>query len=177
MSTEEEIYDQSFQENTESGVSIWETVFKYLKHWPWFLLSLGVFMVAGYFYVKSQVPQYRIQTQVLIKDTQQSTDKIILDELGVTPPNIVIENEILIMRLNTLVEKVVKDLDLQTSYYSKGRLTKRILYKTEPASIDLLVPSSKTILKIGQFKLWMDRVQCSMVKKCRLINLPVQLLE
>ena len=148
MNTDDELYDSSIQEGaTDSEGNIGEVIYGYLKHWKWFLLSLIVFLIAGYFYVKSQVPQYRIQTQILIKDTQQSTDKIILDELGVTPPNIVIENEILIMRSNTLVEKVVKDLDLQTSYYSKGRLTKRILYKTEPASIDLLVPSSKTYTK------------------------------
>jgi tyrosine-protein kinase Etk/Wzc len=148
MNTDDELYDSSIQDAAnESEGSIGEIIFGYLKYWKWFILSITVFLVAGYFYVKSQVPQYRIQTQIIIKDTKQSTDKIIFDELGVTPPNIVIENEILIMRSNTLIEKVVKDLGLQTSYYSKGRLSKRILYKTEPASINLLVPSKKTYTK------------------------------
>ncbi|MFD1258256.1 GumC family protein [Mucilaginibacter terrae] len=148
MNTDDELYDSSIQETiSDSEGNIGEIIFGYLKYWKWFLLSLMVFSIIGYFYVKSQVPQYRSQTQILIKDTKQSTDKIILDELGVTPPNIVVENEILIMRSNTLVEKVIKELGLQTGYYSKGRLSKRILYKNEPASIDLLVASSKTYTK------------------------------
>jgi tyrosine-protein kinase Etk/Wzc len=154
MNTDDELYDSSIQDATsESEGSIGEVIFGYLKYWKWFLLSLIIFVVIGYFYVKSQVPQYRIQTQILIKDTKQSTNKIILDELGVTPPNMVVENEILIMRSSTLVEKVVKDLGLQTSYYSKGRLSKRILYNTEPASIDVLVPSSKTYSKDWSVKI------------------------
>jgi tyrosine-protein kinase Etk/Wzc len=148
MNTDEELYDSSIQAaDTESDGNIGELISGYLKHWKWFLLSLIVFSIAGYFFVKSQVPQYRIQTQIIIKDTQQGTDKIILDQLGVTPPNLVVENEILILKSSTLIEGVVKELNLQVSYYSKGRLTKRILYKNEPASFELLVPSSKTYSK------------------------------
>jgi len=147
MNLEEESYDQSFQENNESGVSIWETVFKYVKHWPWFLLSLSVFMVLGYFYVKSQIPQYRIQGQILINDNKQSTDEVIFNALNITPPNVVIENEILILRSNTLIEKVVQDLNLQNSYFVKGPLKKRILYKNQPVSVELIRESGKAYTK------------------------------
>lgn len=157
MNTEEELYDQSFQENTESGVSIWETVFKYLKHWPWFLLSLCVFMVAGYFYVKSQIPQYRIQAQILINDNKQSADEVILTALNVAPPNIVIENEILILKSNTLIERVVQDLGLQNSYYVKGSLKKRFLYKNEPVSIELIKGFGKSYKKDWPIKFLNDK--------------------
>jgi tyrosine-protein kinase Etk/Wzc len=153
MNTEEEIYDQSFQENAESGVSIWETIFKYLKHWPWFLLSLAVFMVAGYFYVKSQIPQYRIQGQILISDNKQSADQVVLDALNISPPNVVIDNEILIIKSNTLIEKVVKDLSLQYSYFVKGPLKKRILYKNQPVTIELIRKNSKSYSKAWSVQL------------------------
>jgi hypothetical protein len=44
MSTEEEFEDQSFQENTESGGNIWETIYKYINQWPWFLWLRVTFM-------------------------------------------------------------------------------------------------------------------------------------
>jgi tyrosine-protein kinase Etk/Wzc len=147
MNTEEEVYDQPFQENNEGGVSIWETVFKYIKHWPWFLLSLGLFMIAGYFYVKSQIPQYRIQSQILINDNKQSADEVLFTALNISPPNVVVENEILILKSNTLIEKVVQDLNLQSSYFVKRTLKKRILYKNEPISIDLIKESGISYTK------------------------------
>jgi tyrosine-protein kinase Etk/Wzc len=106
-----------------------------------------VLMAAGYFYVKSQIPQYKIQTQILIKDNKQTTDQVVFDALNMSPPNIVVENEILILKSNTLIEKAVKDLSMQTAYYMKGSLKKRILYKNMPVSVELITPSGKSYSK------------------------------
>ena len=146
MPTEEEIYDEPSQ-IAESDSSFAETALGYLKYWKWFLLSLIVFMGFGYFYVKSQEPQFRIQSELLIKDNRQITNQVVLTELNVSPPPIAIDNEILILKSNTLVETVVKKLGLQTSYYIKGHLNKRILYNNSPIDIELIKASAATYTK------------------------------
>ncbi|WP_345955125.1 polysaccharide biosynthesis tyrosine autokinase [Mucilaginibacter sp. PAMB04168] len=147
MNTEEELYDPTIQTGAESEGGIVDLILGYLRYWKWFLLSLFVFSVIGYFYVKTQVPQYSIQTQILLKDAKQATNKMVLEELGVTPPNLEVENEILIIKSSSLIEKVVKDLALQTEYYAEGRLNKRLLYLNEPAKVEMITPSRNTYTK------------------------------
>jgi tyrosine-protein kinase Etk/Wzc len=148
MNTDDELYDASIQiASEENEGSLGETILGYLRYWKWFLLSLVIFMTSGYFYVRSQVPQYLIQTQILIKDSKQVTDQIVLEQLGVTPPNITVESEILIIKSNTLIEKSVSDLELQTSYYNQGKFNQRLLYEHIPAKINVLVPSRNTYAK------------------------------
>jgi tyrosine-protein kinase Etk/Wzc len=148
MNTDDELYDASIQiASEENEGSLGETILGYLRYWKWFLLSLVIFMTSGYFYVRSQVPQYLIQTQILIKDSKQVTDQIVLEQLGVTSPNITVESEILIIKSNTLIEKSVSDLELQTSYYNQGKFNQRLLYEHIPAKINVLVPSRNTYAK------------------------------
>ncbi|UEG52661.1 polysaccharide biosynthesis tyrosine autokinase [Mucilaginibacter daejeonensis] len=142
---EEDLYEDDGQEGAEKGPGLIEVIFTYLKYWYWFLISLTIFLVIGYFYVKIQVPQYSTQAQILIKDnSKQLTDQVVFEELNITPPGSTVDNEILILRSPTLVEVTIKELDLQTSYYAKGPLNDRILYSNVPAKIEVIQPSDKT---------------------------------
>ncbi|QJD96946.1 polysaccharide biosynthesis tyrosine autokinase [Mucilaginibacter robiniae] len=143
MDSENELYDE-FQENSGSESGFGDILFRYLKHWPWFVLSLVVFMTIGYFYVKSQVPQYQIEADILIKDNNQIPNQSVLQQLNLAQPAINLDNELLILKSSSLTKKVVKDLGLQTSYYVKGHLSKRYLYKNTPANVDVLQPSVET---------------------------------
>lgn len=143
MDSENELYDQD-QESNGSESSFGEILFRYLKHWPWFVLSLLVFMTIGYFYVKSQVPQYRIEADILIKDNNQIPNQNVLQQLNLSQPAVNLDNELLILKSSSLTQKVIKDLGLQTAYYVKGHLSKRYLYKNTPASIEVLKPAGRT---------------------------------
>ncbi|WP_158824916.1 GumC family protein [Mucilaginibacter lacusdianchii] len=143
--TDDELYTESFQSGTEENESnIGEQIFRYLRHWKWFVLSLVIAMSAGYFYVRSQVALYSIRTDILIKDSKTTADETVLQQLNINAPNTSIDNEILILKSLTLVEQVVDTLDLETSYFDKGHFKKRMLYKNAPATVKLLVPNSKS---------------------------------
>ncbi|MBS7566450.1 polysaccharide biosynthesis tyrosine autokinase [Mucilaginibacter sp. Bleaf8] len=141
MSNFNEVSEYQVEDNANHENSLSDAAAKYLRHWKWFLLSLTVFLTIGYFYVKSQVPVYRVQADILIKDNSQSPDKDILSQLNINPSNLVIDNEIQILKSHVLAERAVKTLGLQTTYYDKGKFRKRFLYKNSPLLVELLQES------------------------------------
>jgi tyrosine-protein kinase Etk/Wzc len=141
MANSYESIDQEFQTDNGNESSIGETIGKYLTHWKWFVLSLLLAGTAGYFYVKSQIPVYKIQAEIIIKDNKQSAENDILTQLNVNPSNIVVDNEIQVLKSISLAQRTVASLGLQTSYSTKGNFSRKILYKSLPVRADILSPS------------------------------------
>lgn len=126
------------QSISENNLDFRDALSAYMKHWVWILISLILFTGYGYFYVRSQTPFYKIQTDILIKDNSQSSDKDILAQLNLNPNNVVIDNEIQIIKSTYLVERAVKNLNLNTVYYDKGHFRKRYFYKNEPIKAEIV---------------------------------------
>ncbi|RYZ98898.1 MAG: hypothetical protein EOP47_18180, partial [Sphingobacteriaceae bacterium] len=136
------------------------SIFKlYLFHWPLFVLGLIIALTLAYFYLANTKPVYIIKASLLIKDNKDADPKsAMLDEIGITNSSESVENEIEILKSKKLVNKVVNDLQLWTSYIKKDGLTKDDLYKKspvkfsflhlpgsfEPQSIEILIKDDKT---------------------------------
>lgn len=147
MSTRDEIYEYEpliADEGSESDFNVVEVLSTYLRHWKWFILSLLIAGCAGYFYVKTQIPVYKIQSMILIKDNSSSKDNDLLTQLNLNPSNIVIDNEIQILKSTTILERTVEALGLQVLYFSKENLSKRILYNNIAVRIKVLKPNLST---------------------------------
>ncbi len=118
---------------------------KYFYHWPLFLLFVALAFSAAYYYLEITKPVYEISASILVKDEKKSPqEKSALKELdqSATPNNA--EAEIEILKSKTLINKVVNDMQLWTSYETGSGLKSKNLYESKPFKF-LLIKKNETL--------------------------------
>jgi capsular exopolysaccharide synthesis family protein len=105
-----------------------------------------LFVLLGGLYLFLTTPQYRVQASILIKDDKKMGSGAgagisMLEELDLFSSKKVVENEIEILRSYTLMEEVVKDLNLQVSYMVRDGLRKKELYDNSPVKVEVISPT------------------------------------
>jgi tyrosine-protein kinase Etk/Wzc len=137
-----------FGNNKGSEVNIREALYNYIKNWQWFVICAVISLCLGYVYVQYQIPQYKVEIDLLIKDNKSaSTENDLLQQLNLNSSGKIIENEIEILKSNTLWERVVNSLGLQTLYYVQNRISRKIFYKNIGYNVELLKPNSNSYAK------------------------------
>lgn len=116
-------------------------IFKYiLGYWWLYILSFGLCIGGVYMYLRYADYLYEVSSTLLIKNPASSgnltEESLVLREIGLVGSDRNIENEILILRSRTLIEKVVNKLKLNITYFSKGRLKDGEYYKNSPIILD-----------------------------------------
>ncbi len=92
---------------------------KYLRYWPWFLLSLILFVGAAFIFIKIVPPTYETSATILIDKKQEDKTKIITISTDKSSSEDNLEDEIRLMTSNEFLLDVVKNLNLNYSYYEK----------------------------------------------------------
>ena len=59
-------------EEVDSKINITEQLFRYIRNWKWFVLSVLVALSIAFIYLRYQMPQYGLTTTVLIKDDKKN---------------------------------------------------------------------------------------------------------
>ncbi|MDT0642500.1 polysaccharide biosynthesis tyrosine autokinase [Zunongwangia sp. F363] len=108
------------------GKNIRTVVSGYLKYWYLFLIGLCICIGLAFWYLRYKaVPEYQISSTILIKDKDKgegaSGGGESFGDLGLIKPSRNIEDEIGILRSAGLMEKVIKQMDLQVKYYVEGK--------------------------------------------------------
>ncbi|MGN6640147.1 MAG: GumC family protein [Mucilaginibacter sp.] len=149
------IESDSFESQDHSASDLRETLFSYLRYWKWILLSIFVFLILGYVYVKLTTPLYKIETNLLIKDNKGNAggQNDLLKDLDLFTSDKIIDNEIEILKSKTIIGKVIKDLRLETSYFHTDGVRKREQYADLPFEVQLLKPSATAYETKLQIKL------------------------
>lgn len=126
--------------NTESReINFRDQVFQYLRHWPWFIFSVIIALVAAFVYLRYAPPIFRTDATIMIKDdaNRSISELAVFQDLGVTgglnPSSF--ENEIQILKSNSLTERVVRKLDLNIKYYSEGNLRSTEYFHDSPITV------------------------------------------
>lgn len=128
-----------FQEEEQNDFNFKEVLYQYLAYWKWFALSFILAIICAFFFLKYQTPQYKIQSSILIKDEKKGMGQdAMLKELDLFSSNKVVDNEIEILKSYTLMEKVVKGLNLNVSYFAKQRFRDEELYDQTPVRLEML---------------------------------------
>ena len=71
---------------TEQSLDLREELNKYLRYWPWFILSLLILLILAYTYLRYETTVYSTFSTILIKDDNSASSELIaLEELGITP--------------------------------------------------------------------------------------------
>lgn len=131
--------------------NIYALFFKYLIYWPWFLASILVCLTGTYLYLQYQTPMYSIQSAVLIKEqdpTQKGNNQTLsaIQDLGMMSMSNNFDNELQILKSQTLVRKVVDDLGLYISHTEDRSFGYDIpLYKDEPVKVYMSPDEAATL--------------------------------
>ncbi|MBO0932085.1 GumC family protein [Fibrella aquatilis] len=123
---------QSYQIVEAESPSVRPVLMRYLRQWPWFVLSVALGLAGAYVYLLYKQPTYRSQASLLIMDEKKGSDQgSMLRELQVTSPKKVVENEIEILKSQTLMTRVVDKLHLDKQYFVQTKYGKREVYGPE----------------------------------------------
>ena len=126
----------------ESSFDI-KTIFTLLVlNWPWFLVSIIIFISGAYLYLRYQDPVYQVSAKMLIKDevnNRRGSNQALanMQDLGIITNSTGLDNEIEILKSRILAYEVVKDLNLYVECRSVGRVIKPVVYKALPIDIDM----------------------------------------
>ena len=126
----------------ESSFDI-KTIFTLIVlNWPWFLLSMIIFVAGAFIYLRYQPAIYEVSAKMLIKDesnNRRGSNQMLanMQDLGFISNSTGIDNEIEILKSRILSYEAVKDLKLYVEYRSEGRITNPLIYKTQPINVDM----------------------------------------
>jgi tyrosine-protein kinase Etk/Wzc len=134
--------NNDFNDQYENDFDLKAVLSKYLIHWQWFVLAVGIGLLGAFLYLRYTIPQYQVTTTILVKDDKKGG---MLSELsafadlgmggGMTSN---LDNEIEILKSRTLAESTVKKLSLNITLISPGNLTDRELYNDAPISVNFI---------------------------------------
>lgn len=109
----------------KSGLRVQEFLFMCLEHWLWFVISIAICMACGYVYVKKTAPTYEKSASILIKTDSQGrstgAEAAMFQDLGLSSSNLPVMDEVQIMKSPDLMREVVRRLNLNTTYSTKGK--------------------------------------------------------
>ena len=130
-------------EQSEEQVNIQELLFRYLIHWPWFVVSIIICIACAWGYLRLTTPIYNISATVLIKDekkgggasTSSDLEKMGLEGFISSSSNV--DNEIEVLRSKSLAREVVNNLGLFVTYMDEDEFPSKELYHTSPVLVSL----------------------------------------
>ena len=116
--------------------------YKYLRYWYLFLISAILCVGLAILYLRFATPKYLTSSALLIRDIDKGPDfqsgNPVFKELDIFNSATSIENEIEELKSDALIERVLTELSLQTSYYVGGTLKKKEIYGNNlPISIQI----------------------------------------
>lgn len=129
-----ELLENSVPGQRAQPINIKKEIFRYLRKWPWFLLSMAVFYTAAKIYLRYEQPQYYSKTSLKIQESKGKTSALSdLKNLGmgVSGDN-ELQGETTVVVSKPILGAVVKSLNLQVSFYSIGTIKEVELYQDSP---------------------------------------------
>ncbi len=103
-------------------IDIRAIVLRYLRNWYWFVLSIAVCVGVAVLYIFSTTPKYAVSGEVMMRSANDANKNVVASDLNMLVGNGVtgkVEDELEVFNSRAIMEKVVRMLDLQTSYKKK----------------------------------------------------------
>ncbi|KOY50646.1 GumC family protein [Polaribacter dokdonensis] len=122
-------------------INIREELEKYLSYWRWFVLGGILALVIAFLYLRYSSSTYTVSSTIMIKDNQKSgiSDELkAVADLGIvgTGSTNNTDNEIFIIKSRKIIGKVVDTLNLQTQYFTEGRIKRTEVYLNGPIRVN-----------------------------------------
>jgi len=121
-------------EDFKEEITLLEVLARTVQQWPLIILSLTIFLGLGIFYLLVTPKTYTQYASLLIKEDSEggSAGSMLNDfsNLGLFASNSNVQNEMETLKSPDLMEEVVDNLDLMTTYYVPNRFHKKVAYGT-----------------------------------------------
>jgi len=115
-------------EDEDEAFKIKDTLFKYLRYWPWFLGSVILCLSLGYAYMRYAPITYWSVAKIKIIDDAKELN-VASDALALMGNSAInLENEVEVLKSYRLLSQVVSDLQLDINVYTKGGLLPKRIY-------------------------------------------------
>ena len=130
-------------EQSKEQVNIQELLFRYLIHWPWFVISIIICIACAWGYLRLTTPIYNISATVLIKDEKKGGGASMSSDLekmgleGFVSSSSNVDNEIEVLRSKSLAREAVNNLGLFVTYMDEDEFPSKELYHTSPVLVSL----------------------------------------
>jgi capsular exopolysaccharide synthesis family protein len=139
-------------EQVSDEISVVELFFRYLKSWKLFAVSVFICLCVAYVYLLFTAPMYMAMSKVLISDKTRGQSELDMmtafDDLGIFSQKNNLDNEIEVLRSETLLRETYDSLRLGFSYFKKIRFKKIEIYKESP-----LMATIQDQQDIGEFEI------------------------
>jgi capsular exopolysaccharide synthesis family protein len=141
---------EKFRSYQTDYLNVKQAVSKYVHYWYIFLISLIACLILAFLYLYWAVPQYRVLSTLLLKteDADATTaGKSDLSEVNVFSSTQQIDNEIEVLKSNSLMQRVFSELSLNPTFHVKEQFKTKEIYGSEVPirlSITKLHPTAYT---------------------------------
>lgn len=126
------------QYQEEETLDLKVIIIKILSYWYLFAIGIVVALILGFIYNRYTPSVYQTSASVFIKEDKMGIDPTSMMTGLTFKSNINIDNEIGILQSFSLKERTIKELEFfNVSYYLKGRVATRELYKETPFNVEL----------------------------------------
>jgi len=130
---------------------------KFLKYWPWFILSILLTVGAGYAYLRYTTPIYSASATIIINEENANgsgSEMSAYENLGFISglSTNSLEKEIAILRSRRLMKDVIKTLNIHIRYFIQGNIREIEIYKNHPFNIKVLKFDDDKLKTLGGAK-------------------------
>lgn len=110
-------------------------MYRFLRNWYWFVLSLVTILFLTWLFLKSAAPSYLVRGTFLLREEQYNSSfsqevGVVIETQGAKMQQLFLD-QTQIMRSLNLMRQVVDSLDIDVEYYVSGRLKNAELYGSE----------------------------------------------
>lgn len=140
------ITTSSIHHQVEKSFDFREFFFRFiLRYWLLYVLCLTIALGGAWLYLRYTIPRYESRSTILIKDEGKSgsggaiSEETIFQGLGLGNGNKNIENEIQILKSRTLMLDVVRELGLEYTLLTEGRVITSEWYENAAFTVDSIM--------------------------------------
>lgn len=142
-----ELLENSAPERKVQPLNLKKEIGKYLRKWPWFILSMALFYTAATIYLRYTEPQYFTKTSLKLQESKGNNAAALSDlknlGMGVSGDN-ELQGETQVIISKPILTAVAKNLKLDVSFYSLGNIKEIELYSSSPLSGKILKVKNPT---------------------------------
>ena len=131
--------EQNSSKSELGQLSIKDLFYKYIRLLPVFIISVAFTLLGAYVYLRYSLPVYKVGGSMIVKSEQtgnKGSNKF--EDIFINDKSQNIQNEIEILKSTPLMKRVVDSLQLQFSYYAKGKIKTVNIYKQKPFILNVL---------------------------------------
>ena len=136
-----ELLENSGSEQRSKPLNLKKEIGRYLKKWPWFLLSMALFYTTAKIYLRYVQPQYATKTTLKLVESKGKATTALNDlknlGMGVSGDN-ELQAETTVIVSKPILRNVAKNLNLEVSVFSLGTIKEIELYRNSPYEVKII---------------------------------------